>query len=478
MALARRDDRISAGRIGQEQRPIDKVVAYCPPSDRICGGSSRFGHAPDPEKWIEEWEQRTAATMLQDLEKRGVDQDLEELRAGWSTPAVRQSAAQASKLNRRGNLAKRRIGTRDCLQQVADGKVPTQALRGAEDLSNAVPGCLLSLQDASSAAASRGSGSSQAALACPGASQGDRSAARGSRQRPSDARGRNSAAAAASEQRSPWQLHTGGEEEDDEWAAWERSWAEAFKEMEQTQRARGGVRSRTSVGSERGSTAEEQQQQQPRQASRPGSASGSGARAYSHSHGRAKEPAPPSRGPRRSSSRGPGPEPQGRAQESAPPPRGPQRSSSRGPGPAGGASGAGPPPRASAGGGAPPRGPPPAPPAPPPVPAPPAPQAPRFANFGAYQEAWKSFETSAMASSQSLRYADVPWPSESFAVSGIDASDGASERKKKLRSALLRWHPDKWGPLLERVVEADKPRVMEQVKEITRRILTEKESCA
>lgn len=103
-----------------------------------------------------------------------------------------------------------------------------------------------------------------------------------------------------------------------------------------------------------------------------------------------------------------------------------------------------------------------------------APEGPRFANAAAYEEAWSKFESRAKAG-DSVTYFDIPWPLNLPSVSGASPSDATGERKKKLRSALLRWHPDKWAPLMDRVREADRALVTQQVKEVTRRIIGEKE---
>lgn len=124
-----------------------------------------------------------------------------------------------------------------------------------------------------------------------------------------------------------------------------------------------------------------------------------------------------------------------------------------------------------------PQQPPPVPPAPPPAPKVPA--APVFASFADFGKAWSSFEQKLQtaASSQKspwLRCADIPWPTSLPAVSGASAGDDPAEKKKKLRSALMRWHPDKWAPILEQVVESERAQVMDQVKHVTQRILEEK----
>lgn len=82
------------------------------------------------------------------------------------------------------------------------------------------------------------------------------------------------------------------------------------------------------------------------------------------------------------------------------------------------------------------------------------------------------------AGGQALRCTDVPWPLGMPTVSGIRGQDSKAEQKRKLRDALLRWHPDKWAPILAQVREADRPPVLEKVKEVTQRILAEKAAVA
>jgi len=123
---------------------------------------------------------------------------------------------------------------------------------------------------------------------------------------------------------------------------------------------------------------------------------------------------------------------------------------------------------------------------PPPKPPPPPPQPPKaapvkasstpsFASFADFSAAWTAFEQKLSSPQKSpLRCSDIPWPSSLPSVSGAGAADTPAEKKKKLRAALMRWHPDKWAPILEQVAEAERPQVMERVKEVTQRILEEK----
>eukprot|EP00930_Biecheleria_cincta_P098045 TRINITY_DN89730_c0_g1_i1.p1 TRINITY_DN89730_c0_g1~~TRINITY_DN89730_c0_g1_i1.p1 ORF type:complete len:461 (-),score=98.77 TRINITY_DN89730_c0_g1_i1:181-1563(-) len=131
----------------------------------------------------------------------------------------------------------------------------------------------------------------------------------------------------------------------------------------------------------------------------------------------------------------------------------------------------------SSAGGRRPQQPPPVPPAPPPASKVPA--TPGFASFADFGKAWSSFEQKLQTAGTSqksawLRCADIPWPTSLSSVSGAAAGDDPAEKKRKLRSALVRWHPDKWAPILEQVVESERAQVMEQVKQVTQRILEEK----
>ncbi|CAE8586122.1 unnamed protein product [Polarella glacialis] len=112
-----------------------------------------------------------------------------------------------------------------------------------------------------------------------------------------------------------------------------------------------------------------------------------------------------------------------------------------------------------------------------PQPLPKAAAGPAFASFADFATAWSKFESrlsSVGSQSPNLRCSDIPWPTSLPSISGVIPGDGSAEHKKKLRAALMRWHPDKWAPILDRVVEGERPQVMERVKEVTIRILDEK----
>lgn len=105
-----------------------------------------------------------------------------------------------------------------------------------------------------------------------------------------------------------------------------------------------------------------------------------------------------------------------------------------------------------------------------------APQGPKEVSFSSYSDfdaAWSRFEGQ-VSSGQALRYTDVPWPTSLPSISGACGTHDAAERKRKLRTALVRWHPDKWGVIFGLIHEDDKQIVMEKVKDVTRRIIEEK----
>jgi hypothetical protein len=98
---------------------------------------------------------------------------------------------------------------------------------------------------------------------------------------------------------------------------------------------------------------------------------------------------------------------------------------------------------------------------------------PSLSSFADYNAAWLVFDEKVSAKQQ-ICYTDVPWPTRLPTISGIELVDGPAERKKKLRASLIRWHPDKWGRIFDLVHNNDIHLVMEQVKEVTRRIIEER----
>jgi hypothetical protein len=98
----------------------------------------------------------------------------------------------------------------------------------------------------------------------------------------------------------------------------------------------------------------------------------------------------------------------------------------------------------------------------------------RFNSFPEFDAYWNRFEQRVHSGGRDLHFTDVPWPISLVTVSGVHSGESLQERKKKLRAALVRWHPDKWSKLLDAIHECDRAKVVEKVKEVTRRIIEEK----
>lgn len=73
-----------------------------------------------------------------------------------------------------------------------------------------------------------------------------------------------------------------------------------------------------------------------------------------------------------------------------------------------------------------------------------------------------------------IRESDIPWPGSRFSVIGVTHSDGRDVAKKKLATALRRWHPDKWRRIVDCVPQAEQDAMMNHVKSVAQRLLEEK----
>lgn len=96
------------------------------------------------------------------------------------------------------------------------------------------------------------------------------------------------------------------------------------------------------------------------------------------------------------------------------------------------------------------------------------------AAFQKHEEAWSKLEAILDTRSDTIRLADIPWPPEGCSITGVLQGDPASLAKRRLASALRRWHPDKWRRILDRVPEEEHEKVTERVKNIAQRLLEEK----
>mmetsp|Transcript_51639 Transcript_51639/g.136426 ORF Transcript_51639/g.136426 Transcript_51639/m.136426 type:complete len:213 (+) Transcript_51639:521-1159(+) len=93
--------------------------------------------------------------------------------------------------------------------------------------------------------------------------------------------------------------------------------------------------------------------------------------------------------------------------------------------------------------------------------------------FDAWEQKWEKFERSSSASS-TVSAAAIPWPPAGMTVSGISNSDSGQEKKSKLKKALLRWHPDKWHAVMQKIPASQQTQVLEKVKAVAQLVLDEK----
>lgn len=99
----------------------------------------------------------------------------------------------------------------------------------------------------------------------------------------------------------------------------------------------------------------------------------------------------------------------------------------------------------------------------------------------AYEEGWKEL----LGKRERVRFCDVPWPVdtgdkrvevgdlrmekvEEFLLGGLRVRGCNVTRKDRIRSSLLRWHPDKMTSILARVVEEDLGMVKEGISAVIR----------
>merc|ERR1719271_1153779 len=97
----------------------------------------------------------------------------------------------------------------------------------------------------------------------------------------------------------------------------------------------------------------------------------------------------------------------------------------------------------------------------------------RHQSAAAHERAFKLFERRLAAAQEgSLRLADVPLPPPG----AVCSARTASARKKAVRAALLRWHPDKFD--LSKFTTEDRDAVADAVADVTRRVVKEKKRLA
>merc|ERR1712098_30069 len=97
----------------------------------------------------------------------------------------------------------------------------------------------------------------------------------------------------------------------------------------------------------------------------------------------------------------------------------------------------------------------------------------RFASWAEYDAAFQKFD-GALSGMKTVHFKDIPWPEFTDSSTSILGVGDPSARKKRLRQALLRWHPDKWAGVLERIASSDRALVGTKLGEVTNAILEEK----
>jgi len=92
-----------------------------------------------------------------------------------------------------------------------------------------------------------------------------------------------------------------------------------------------------------------------------------------------------------------------------------------------------------------------------------------------YDEAWARLDADSGASSEPLRYADVPWPPKMKELLDREAGGAsATDRERKLayHRCVKRWHPDKFlakfRARVEAAGDAERARVVERVEAVAK----------
>lgn len=95
------------------------------------------------------------------------------------------------------------------------------------------------------------------------------------------------------------------------------------------------------------------------------------------------------------------------------------------------------------------------------------PSQPGSMNYSQYEDCW----TRVTRGAQDIHYGDIPWPPADNPLLLL-RSDSLEVQKQKLKSALLRWHPDKFvGSCGKRLVDNERERILDAVKLIAHRVI-------
>lgn len=94
--------------------------------------------------------------------------------------------------------------------------------------------------------------------------------------------------------------------------------------------------------------------------------------------------------------------------------------------------------------------------------------------WDSYESKWNTIASSSESVESTLKFSEIPWPMvhQPKSVTEINSSmitsfllsshhsEGHS-RKERIKGALRRWHPDRFGRVLQRVAESDRAKVEE-----------------
>ena len=117
--------------------------------------------------------------------------------------------------------------------------------------------------------------------------------------------------------------------------------------------------------------------------------------------------------------------------------------------------------------------------APPPRKAPPQPKLGRFFDsFGAFESAFAEWEA-ASASVEVIKLSEVPFPPfkdpAGLVEAGLLRGGDLAKRKKLLRTALLRWHPDKWMAVTNKIEAKEHGELGRRLATITQALVEQKD---
>ena len=104
-----------------------------------------------------------------------------------------------------------------------------------------------------------------------------------------------------------------------------------------------------------------------------------------------------------------------------------------------------------------------------------------FETWGAFDAAFHEWEERASREEQ-IRLRDVPFPParDPAGLGELRHAGGGAEavaqRKKLLRKALLRWHPDKWMALCVKMADEEKAALGERLSAITQALVELKDA--